>query len=45
MRAGKGIARHPPVSALQVGASHAVSALGLHSCPFCKRVGASGPKD
>ncbi|MEG3919167.1 hypothetical protein QUA07_08465 [Microcoleus sp. T3_A4] len=44
MRAGKGITRHPPVPAVQVGASHAVSALGLHSWRFCKRVGASGPK-
>lgn len=32
------------VPAVQVGAGHAVSALSLHFLRFCKRVGASGPK-
>ena len=33
------------VPAVQVGAPHAVSALSLHFLRFCKRVGASGPKE
>ena len=33
------------VPAVQVGAGHAVSALSLHFLRFCKRVGASGPKE
>ncbi|MEG3959216.1 hypothetical protein [Microcoleus sp. herbarium2] len=33
------------VPAVQVGAGHAVSALSLHFWRFCKRVGASGPKE
>ncbi|MEG4168528.1 MULTISPECIES: hypothetical protein [unclassified Microcoleus] len=45
MRAGKGIARRPPVPAVQVRAGHAVSALSLHFLRFYKRVGASGPKE
>ncbi|MEG3935406.1 hypothetical protein [Microcoleus sp. B13-B4] len=45
MRAGKGLTRRPPVPAVQVGAGHAVSALSLHFLRFCKRVGASAPKE